>query len=159
MYGYGDDKRENCCTYCKIFIGFLKLLGNLAGFICLCILVNWSSGIDYDNVDVVHRLSIATLSITIAYIIFAIIFFALRKKEHAGVYVLTIFTLLLWIARYALFVILMNYIESCNLDKANIKKRKKIKRLKRCFHAFAIIEIIVGAIEQIDTLVPEVKND
>jgi len=153
--------REKCCKYMKNFIAFLKLLTNLAGFICLCILVNWSSGVDYKNLDIINKLSKATLSIKCGYIFFAIICFMVKDKKHPIVYALMIFTLLLWIARYALFVILMYYVEGCDLEKYNkIRKRGKIRKLKNIFHSFAVIEIIVGAIEQIDSLIPELdKND
>ena len=152
--------REKCCKYMKNFIAFLKLLTNLAGFICLCILVNWSSGVDYKNLDIINKLSKATLSIKCGYIFFAIICFMVKDKKHPIVYALMIFTLLLWITRYALFVTLMYYVEGCDLDKYNKRrKRDKIRKLKKVFHSFAIIEIITGALDQVDNLISEKGKD
>ena len=159
MY-YSYYKKQNCCTNLKIFIAFLRLLANIAGFICLCILVNWSSGVDYENLEKINKLSKATLSILCGYIFFAIICFKLKDKRHPCVDVLMIFTLLLWIARYALFVTLMYYVEGCDLDKYNKRrKRDKIRKLKKVFHSFAIIEIITGALDQVDNLISEKSKD
>ena len=144
----------------KNFIALLKLLANIAGFICLCILVNWSSGVDYENLEKINKLSKATLSILCGYIFFAIICYKLKDKRHPCVNVLMIFTLLLWIARYALFVTLMYYVEGCDLDKYNKRrKRDKIRKLKKVFHSFAIIEIITGALDQVDNLITEKSKD
>ena len=153
-------KRENCCAKLKNFIALLRLLANIAGFICLCILVNWSSGIDYENLEKINKLSKATLSILCGYIFFAILYFEFKDKRHSCVYVLMIFTLLLWITRYALFVTLMYYVEGCDLDKYNKRrKRDKIRKLKKVFHSFAIIEIITGALDQVDNLISEKSKD
>ena len=130
MY-YSYYKRQNCCTNLKNFIALLRLLANIAGFICLCILVNWSSGVDYENLEKINKLSKATLSILCVYIFFAIICFKLKDKRHPCVYVLMIFTLLLWIARYALFVTLMCYVEGCDIIREG--KEIKLGNLKRSF--------------------------
>ena len=147
-----------CCICIKNFIAVLKLLTNLAGFICLCILVNLSSGDDdFDNSNEILGLSIATLTVICVYVVLGIIAWRFRKKKDKICFkVLAVIVLLLWIARYTLFIILMHFIETCNLDKKVRKKNKsKFNKLKDCFHAFAIIQIIVGAIEQVDNLIPD----
>ena len=162
MYSYYHYQTggQKCCRGMKYFIASLRLLANLAGFICLCILVNWSSGVNYENLDKIHKLSIATLTVLCAYILLAIICFKFREKKNPIIYFLFIITLLLWIARYVLFVILMYYVEGCNLEKYNKKKkRSQIRKLRKVFHAFAIMEIITGSIDQVDNLIPEINED
>ena len=158
MYYYRSG--TNCCKAMKNFIAVLRLLANLAGLICLCILVNWSHGVSYENLDKIHKLSIATLTVLCVYIVLASICYKFRDKKNPIIYILMIVTLLLWIARYILFVILMYYVEGCNLEKYNkMRKRSQIRKLKKVFHAFAIMEIISGAIDQVDNLIPEINED
>lgn len=153
---------KKCCKTLKGFIAFLKLLANLAGFICLCILVNWSYGVDYENLELINHLSIATLVVLCVYIVTAIIVYGLISKDirKPYSYVLMVFALLLWIARYILFVILMYNVEKCDLDLYKKKyKRSKIKKLRNCFHAFAVMEIISGSLDQVDNLIPEFEKN
>ena len=134
----------------------------MAGFICLCILVHLTSDEDYEfeNSEEIHGISIATLVVLLVYIFLAGILWANRKKRHVCITLLAIITLLLWIARYILFILLMHFIENSDIEQlANKKRYSHLRKVKNCFHAFAILQIIVGALEQIENLIPEDDKD
>ena len=134
----------------------------MAGFICLCILVNWTSDEDYEfeNSEEIHGISIATLVVLLVYIFLAGIFLAYRKKRNLCITILAIITLLLWIARYILFILLMHFIENSDIQQlANKKRYSHLRKVMNCFHAFAVLQIIVGALEQIENLIPDDDKD
>ena len=160
MYNEKYHKNENleCCKKLKDCVKSLILLANIAGFIMLCILVKFSSDDDLDDCETILGLSIALLSVLCSYMFLSIVFFFCAKREKTGWKVVGIIALLLWIARYVLFVILMHYIESYNEKecKNNHKREdKEVKRLKRCFRGFAIIQIIIDSLGEIDDLIPD----
>ena len=139
----------------------LSFLGNLAGFILLCILVKFSSSDDLKNIETIHGLSVALLIVLICYIILSAVLFAFKSKykygcESYGVLFLAIIVLLLWIARYVLFVILNYYIG--NYEKGKYYDEDDYNKLKNCFSGFAILQIIIDAIGQIDNLISDEKD-
>lgn len=179
MFGYFhyqknevDFGRFECCKCFKHFLKFLTLLANLTQFILLCILIKLISNDDLEddinNYGEILGLSIATLIVTCAYIllggIYLILFMIGLKKKNCLFFFLCSFLFLLWISRYILFVILMHYIESSDIETSynnNFYKYKNddINNLKNCFHGFAIVQIIVDAIGQLEYLIPDKDDD
>lgn len=158
---YSQTPEKTCCITLKRFIDTLRLLSNITGFVLLCILVNWTHEVDYENLELIHHLSIATLVVLCVYIFIAsIVYYFIEKNTRNGcAYFFMIFVLLLWIARYILFVILMFNVEKCDLDSYNKKyKRSKIENLRKIFHGFAVMEIISGSLDQLDNLIPELEK-
>ena len=122
MYGYEYKSYLSCCEKLKIFLKSLTLLGNLTGFILLCILVKFSSNDDLDDIGTIHGLSVASLIVVICYIILSAVLLTLKSQYNNSsrsiwVLFLALIVLLLWIARYVLFVILIQNIESYQIDK------------------------------------------
>ena len=134
----------------------MPVIANVLGFVFLCLLVKYSSN-DDDDFDEIHGLSIALLVILCVYLLLSSIFMYFHKKSSdIPIIVLAVIILLLWISRYILFVLLMHFIEGSDIERYSKKRRNTdIDKLKTCCHAFAIIQIIVDAIGQLDNLIPE----
>ncbi len=64
-----------------IIIMILRALVNIAGLICLCILVKWSQGYSNNDIEIIHKFSITLLVIICAYIVAYIIFLCLYERE------------------------------------------------------------------------------
>ena len=158
MYGYEYKRNISCCKNFKNFLKLLSFLGNLTGFILLCILVKFSSNDDLDDIGTIHGLSVASLIVIICYIILSVVLVILMSQyryssESIAVLGLALIVLLLWIARYVLFVILIHNIESYQIEKYD--DEDDYNKLKNCFRGFAILQIIIDAIGQIDNIIPE----
>ena len=101
--------------------------------------MKFSSNDDLDDIGTIHGLSVASLIVIICYIILSAVLVILMYQykysfETIRVLALSLIVLLLWIARYVLFVILIHNIESYQIDEED-----DYNKLKNCFRGFAIL--------------------
>ena len=119
--------------------------------------MKWSQGYSNNDIEIIHKLSIILLVLICAYIVAYIVLLCLyehesqRLKTHS--HATAVIFLLLWIACLVIFMLLMTYVE--NFDFNNFPKRRKIRKFKSLFHAFAILEMIIELLDKVDDLLKE----
>ena len=119
--------------------------------------MKWSQGYSNNDIEIIHKLSIILLVLICAYIVAYIVLLCLIKHESQSLkaqsHAAAVIFLLFWIACLVIFMLLMTYVE--NFDFNKFPKRRKIRKFKGVFHAFAILEMIVELLDKVDDLLKE----